>query len=138
MSECTLKLYDDNQSSNRPKEDVEVQWWREWLVKIIFGLWNQKKELLAPMGFPARPISQREIFIEKGRRVEMLKQEGLWGRTKEFPYSLDHNHNWIERRVNECATEKFGPKRDGVVKIVNTSPKKGLYEPNPELFTERC
>jgi hypothetical protein len=138
QSSLTIKLQDDNQSANRPREDNEVQWWREWLVKIIFGLWNQKKEILKRIGFPPRPISQREIFKEKCRRVEMLKQERLWGVTKEYPYAVDHGHNWIERRVNECATEKFGPKLDGVVKIVNTSARNGLYEPNPELFTKRC
>jgi len=132
----TMNLLSNSQYCNRPSEGAEVQWWREWLVKIIFGLWSEKKAVLEKMCFPPRPISQHEIFVEKCRRVEMLKQEGLWGVTREYPYGVDHGHNFIERRVNECATEEYGPKLNGIVKIVNTSARKGLYAPNPELFTK--
>ena len=142
MSNNTLKIRDDNQYSNRPIEGPEVRWWREWLVKVIFGLWNEKKEKLAPMGFPPRGISQREICREVDRRIAWLKEENLWGKTTEHPYSTgcnpDHNHNWIERRVNECAKNDVGPKTSGgILKVVCVSSRKGLYEPNTELFKMR-
>ena len=104
------------------------------MCKIIFGLWYEKKKILAKMSFPPRPISQKEIFKEKCRRVQMLKDERLWGTTKEYPYSSDHNHNFCERRVNELVTEEFGTKLDGKLKIVCVSKRKGTYEPNPALF----
>jgi len=120
----TVKLL-GYQPTQKPDEDEEVQWWRQWLVEIVFGLWNEKKQYLAKMGFPPRPIHQKEILREVTRRVKMLKDEGLWQHKA-------HEHNWIERRVNECATEEYGPKTDGILKIVNTTA--GYYEPNPELF----
>ena len=64
----------------------------------------------------------------------MLKDEGLWGTTKEYPYRSDYDHNWIERRVNELVKEEFGPKVEGKLKIVCVSKKRGTYEPNPALF----
>jgi len=125
MSELTVKL-PGYEPTGKPPENEETRWWRQWLVEIIYGLWNEKKQYLAPMGFPPRPIHQREIAREVSRRVLMLKSEGLWKHKK-------HDHNWIERRVNECATEEYGPKtEDGILKVVNTSA--GFYEPNPELF----
>ena len=124
-----------NQHSNRPIEDGHIRWWRQWLCKIIFGLWNQKKAVLENMGFPARPVSQKEIFKEVQRRTEMLQQEGLWGRTTDYPHIIMHNHNWIERRVNELAKADFGPRTaEGTLKIVCVDKRKGLYAPNPELF----
>ena len=138
MSNNVLKIRDDSQFCNRPTEGPEVSWWREWLVKVIFGLWNQKKILCASMGFPPRPVSQKEIRLEIYRRIDMLEQENLWGNTSSFPHKCKHNHNWIERRVNECAKVEFGPKTSyGILKVVCASPKKGLYEPNPELFEMR-
>ena len=134
----TMKLLDDSQYSNRPPENNEVHWWREWLCKIIFGLWYEKKEVLENIGFPARPVSQKEIFKEVQRRTEMLKQEDIWGRTVDYPYRIEHNHNWIERRNNELATNEFGLKKDGVLMIVCTDKRRGLYAPNPKLFTKRC
>lgn len=116
----------------RPPENKETQWWRCFLVKIIFGLYNEKKETLSQIGWQPQPITQAEIFREKCRRVAMLKEAGAWGNTKEYPYKNDHEHNWIERRVNECATEQFGPRIDGKVAVINTTA--GKYEPNPKLF----
>jgi len=121
-----------SQYSNRPQENDETRWWRIWLCKIIYGLWYQKKAVLENMGFPARSISQKEIYREVERRIEMLQQENMWGRTRDFPYWTVHNHNWIERRVNYLATEAYGPRKDGVLMIVN--PTAGKYMPNPELF----
>jgi len=124
-----------NQHSNRPQENSETKWWRQWLCKIIFGLHHEKKQLFAEVGFSARPISQREIRKEVERRTEMLKQENIWGKTPQFPYRTEHNHNWIERRVNELATEEFGPRtEEETLKIICVDKRKGLYEPNPELF----
>ena len=135
-----MKLLDDSQYSNRPPENDETTWWREWLVKIIFGLWNEKKEMLEKMGFPPRPISQDEIFEEKQRRIKMLQDERLWGVHPDFPYKTDHpTSNWIQRRVNELTYEDEGPKTDdGIIKIICVSKKLGLYAPNPELFTGKC
>jgi len=128
----TVKL-EGYQPTGPPEEGSEVQWWREWLVRIIFGLWKEKKDILAKRGWTARPIHQKEVLREVKRRVAMLKEEKLWGTCKEYRYSKMRGHNWIERRVNECATEEFGPKTDeGVLKIVNVTA--GLYAPNPELF----
>jgi len=127
MSELTVKL-PGYEPTGKPPEDEETRWWRQWLVEIIYGLWNEKKQLLAKMGFPPRPISQREIFWEVTRRIGMMKAEKIWKHKS-------HGHNWVERRVNECATRKYGPKtEEGILKIVNTSAQGGLYEPNPELF----
>ena len=126
MSGKTVKL-EGYKPTQKPEEDEEIRWWRQWLVEIIFGLWNEKKELLAKMGFPPRPIHQKEIYKEVTRRVSMMKNERIW-------HHKSHGHNWIERRVNECATEELGPKdEDGILKIVNTSA--GLYEPNTHLFS---
>jgi len=124
-----------DQHSNRPAENKETRWWRQFLCKIIYGLWHQKKQTLENMGFPARPISQKEIFAEVERRVSMLKQEGVWGFTKEFPCWIEHNHNWIERRVNELAGSEFAPRTvEGVLKVVCVDKKRGLYAPNQDLF----
>jgi len=110
----------------RPREDGDIKWWRQWLVTIIFGLWNEKKEMLAEQGWPSRPVSQQEIFREVNRRIYMMKKENLW------IHSV-HGHNWVERRVNELCTEELGPTTDeGVLKIVRTSDN--CYIPNPELF----
>jgi hypothetical protein len=132
QAQKTLKL-EGYKPTARPEENGEVKWWRQWLVEIIYALYFRKKQLLVEMGFPARPVHQNEIYREKCSRVLMLKAEGIWGRTQRFPHSQDHDHNWIERRVNECATEEFGPHNgNGILKVVNTSA--GLYEPNPKLF----
>lgn len=133
LSQKTLKL-EGYKPTARPEENGEVKWWRQFLVEIIWGLWFEKKRLLAEMGFPPRPVHQNEIYKEKCRRLFMLKSERVWGTTKRFPHSEDHSHNWIERRVNECATEEFGPRNsDGLLKVVNSSA--GLYEPNPAIFS---
>ena len=128
----------DSQYSNRPPENDETQWWRQWLTKIIFGLHHEKKQLFSEVGFPARPISQREIRKEVERRIEMLKQENIWGKTSQFPYRIEHNHNWIERRVNELVTDELGTKtEEGILKVVCVDKRRGLYQPNPELFKEQ-
>jgi hypothetical protein len=129
--QLTFKL-PNYKPTGKPKENGELAWWRNWLVSIVFGLWHEKKQTLSKMGFPARPVHQKEIFREKCRRVEMLKMEGLWGCTRQYPYAMDHGHNWIERRVNEVATLKYGPTVDGVLKVVNVTA--GYYAPNPKLF----
>ena len=135
----TMNLLSNSQYSNRPREGDEVQWWREWLVKIIFGLWNEKREILAKKGWPPRPISQSEIFEEKQRRTKMLQDEKMWGVHPDYPYTTDHpTPNWIQRRVNELTYETEGPKTsDGIIKIVCVSKRLGLYQPNPILFTKR-
>jgi hypothetical protein len=131
MTQQTLQ----NQYSNRPPENDDTRWWREWLTKIVYGLWHEKRETLRRMEFPSRPVSQREIFREVQRRIEWLESERLWGRCREYPFRVKHNHNWCERRVNELAKPEFGPKTaDGTLKIVCSNQRKGLYEPNPELF----
>lgn len=64
----------------------------------------------------------------------MLKDEGFWGTTKDYPYGSDHNHNWCERRINEMVKEEFAPKLNGINKIICVDKRKGLYAPNPVLF----
>ena len=104
-----------------------MKWWRQWLVEIINGLWYEKKGLMAEMGFPAKPITQQEILREVKRRVAMMKDERIW-------FHKSHEHNWIERRVNELVKEEFGPKAEnGILKIVRIAGD-NLYEPNPKLF----
>jgi hypothetical protein len=126
-----------NQYSNRPPEGEEVQWWRLWLCKIVYGLWHEKRETLAKMQFPPRPVSQREIFREVQRRIAMLKEEGLWGKCKQYPFRVEHNHNYVERRINEIAKTEFGiVDSQGRLKVVCSNSRKGLYEPNPELFSK--
>ena len=128
----------DTQYSNRPPENDETRWWREWICKIIFGLWHEKKAVLEHMGFPARPISQKEILKEVERRIEMLKDASLWGCTRDYPFWVEHNHNWIERRVNELVKADFGPRtREGSLKIICADKRKGQYEPNQKLFIRR-
>lgn len=122
MSQKTLKL-EGYQAVGRPKEDEDIKWWRQWLVEIVYGLYHEKMKLLAKMGFPPRPIHQKEIFKEVQRRISMMKDENIWRHKA-------HGHNWVERRINECATEELGPKENGKVKVVNTTG--GFYEPNPE------
>lgn len=126
MREPNLASYEH---IGRPFEDEEIKWWRQWLVEIIYGLWNEKNKALSEVGFPSRPIRQQEIYREVTRRVFMLKGEGLWNHK-------EHGHNWVERRVNELVTEEFGPKNEhGILKVVRIAGD-NLYEPNPKLFSE--
>lgn len=136
LSAKTVKL-PGYQSVGRPPEDEETQWWRQWVVEIIFGLLHEKQRTYKEMGWDMPltklKIHQSEIYREKCRRVAFLKEEKLWGNCERYPYSKNHGHNWTERRVNEAASEKFGPKtEDGKLKIVNVT--KGYYSINPKLL----
>lgn len=117
-----------------PNSDLEFH--MKLLTQIIFGLWNQKKNELAKHGWPPQAIHQNEIYAEYKARVQRYKtmDEKLGLRKDRFwpIYAKVHTHNWIERRVNYLATEKFGPKQNGILKIVNVT--KGEYAPNPQLF----
>jgi len=121
----------DYKKIRRPGEDDDMKWWRQWLVEITYGLWSEKKTLMAEMGFPAKPVTQQEIFREVTRRVAMMKGEQIW-------FHKCHEHNWVERRVNECVTEEFGPKdENGNLKLVRTAGD-NLYEPNPAIFQKEA
>lgn len=137
-SALTIKLQDSYIPMTHSNEETPLKkWWHKWLVKVIFGLWNEKKKILANMGFPPQPIHQKEICREVSRRIEMLKEMDIWGITKQYPYSKTPDHNWVERRVNYIATEEYAPKTDsGIIKIVNYTA--GYYGPNPKLFTGKC
>lgn len=117
--------------------DKDLAFHNKLLLEIIFGLWNQKKQELAQRGWLPQPIHQKEIFAEYKARVQrykdMDKELGLTGDDRYWPvYAKVHDHNWVERRVNYLATPAYGPKKDGVLMIVNTT--SGKYEPNPKLF----
>jgi len=113
-----------------PPEDDDTKWWRNFLAQIVFGIWSEKKEQYEKRGWSyAKPkVHQDEIIAEALRRVKSLKDAGVWDHK-------EHKYNWIDRRIEEAASEKFGPRNDaGILKIVNTTG--GYSEPNPELFEE--
>lgn len=139
LSGKTVKL-PGYQPVGRPDENEETQWWRQWIVEIVFSLLYEKQQIYKKMGWDLPltklKIHQSEIYREKRRRVAFLKEEKLWGRCDRYPYMKDHGHNWIERRVNEAASEKFGPRtEDGKLKIVNST--KGYYTINPCLVQSK-
>lgn len=135
MSQKTLKLK-GYQPTTYPEDnpDDDLEFHRQLLTKIVFGLWSQKREELALKGWPPQPIHQKEIFAEYKARVQRYKAMDRELGLKEFwpVYARVHDHNWVERRVNYLASERFGPKKDGVLMIVNVTA--GKYAPNEKLF----
>lgn len=130
MSGKTVKL---NGWMPQPRPDPEsddTKFHRMMIIRIVFGLYHQKKQLLAEKGMPPQPISLREIWKEFQSRREMLVS------IKEWPFPW-HTKRWLDRRINECASMellKIQPElyENGKPKIVSSSA--GLYEPSPQLF----
>jgi len=143
QSQLTVKLSGSNQHTLWPEAtpNSDLEFHMELLKKIVFSLWNRKKEILAERGWNAQPVSQKEIFAEyKAKASEFKgidKKLGLKGADRYWPsFARVHDHNWVERRVNYLATEKYGPKDSvsGILMIVNVNAKRGEYAPNPKLF----
>jgi len=127
MSEQTAKLA-GWAPQGKPAEDADIQFHRQLLVEIVFGLFNTKKEILSRMGMPPQPISLFEIYMEYRSRMAQLRSiKKSW--FKQWRWK-QHNKRWIDRRVNEIACPKYY--EDGIPKVVATTA--GLYEPNPQLF----
>lgn len=124
MSEKTLKL-DGWAAQTKPGETNDMTYHRQFLVEIVYGLYYEKKQLLATMSMPPQPISLLEIYKEYDRRVNMLKSIKEWKHTR-------HGKRWIDRRVNEISCPKYY--KDGIPKVAAASA--GLYMPNPSLFRD--
>lgn len=142
QSQLTVKLTGNQHElwpEAAPNSDLEFH--MELLKKIVFSLWNRKKETLADRGWSAQPVSQKEIYAEYNAKVAEFRgidrKLGLKGEAKYWPsFAKVHDHNWVERRVNYLATDKFGPRdpSTNLLMIVNTNAKRGEYAPNPKLF----
>ncbi len=119
----------------QPDKDLEFH--KQLLTEIIFSLWRRKKQENAQRGWPPQPVHQKEIFDEYKAKIRRYKDmdalHHLHGKDRFWPsYARVHDHNWIERRVNYLATPAWGPKKDGVLMIVNVTA--GKYAPNNLLF----
>lgn len=117
MSERTSKLSSWSPYA-RPAENDDTKFHRKMIREIVFGLFHQKKDMLAQMGMPSQPISLYEIWLEYQSRRGQLIAMKLW----KFPR---HSKRWLDRRVNECACPKYY--ENGTPKIVAVTA--GLYEP---------
>jgi len=127
------------QPTLHPEEtpDDDLRFHQSLLTQIVFGLWSAKKDELATRGWPPMPVHQKEVFAEYKARAArykaMDKELRLKGSDRYWPsHAREHDHNWIERRVNYLATEEYGPKQHGIVMVVNVTA--GQYAPNPKLF----
>lgn len=125
MSERTFKAA-GWRAQGRPAESSKIKAYRQLIREVIFGVYFRKKEILAGMGFPAQPVSLREIYLEMRSRILQLRNCGQW------PYHV-HGKRWVDRRVNECACPKYY--EDGIAKIVSITA--GKYEPNQVLFAKK-
>lgn len=122
MSECTLKAY-GWKPQGRPVESRELEAYRQLIRESIFGIYHEKKEILAEQQMPPQPVSLSEVFLEVRSRIARRQSCGQW------PFHV-HGKRWLDRRVNETATSKYYV--DGVPKIVAITA--GYYAPNPQLF----
>jgi hypothetical protein len=138
MSQQTFKLQGYQPKAfpeQEPNNDLIFH--NKLLLEIIFGLWSQKKQELAKRGWPPQPIHQNEIFAEYKARVQRYKNMDAELQLKDderfWPsYAKVYGHNWVERRVNYLATPAYGPKKEGVLMVVNVTA--GKYMPNLKLF----
>lgn len=94
MSEKTVKLSGWSRQE-RPEENDEIQFHRQLLIEIVYGLFYKKKKYLEKMGMPSQPVTLKEIWLEFCSRRQMLKS------IKEWPWGW-HEKRWVDRRVNEC------------------------------------
>lgn len=136
LSQKTVKLPGYKKKPMPDPGSQDTQFHMKLLAQIIFGLFAQKKQELAAMGWPPQPIHQNEIYEEYKARVKRYKQydKKHQGKNRYWPpFAQVHLHNWIERRVNYLATPAFGPKNETDILLI-VSPSDGLYEPNPALF----
>lgn len=124
MSECTWKA-SGWRAQGRPQDNRELEAYRQVIREAIFGIYHEKKEILAEKQMPPQPVSLGEIFLEVRSRVLRRQKCGQW------PYHV-HGKRWVDRRVNEVACPKYYA--GGVPKVVAVSA--GLYEPNHVLFVE--
>lgn len=122
MSEQTFKVF-GWKAQGRPQDNRELEAYRQLIREAIFGIYREKKEILAQRQMPAQPVSLSEVFLEVRSRVARRQACGSWS------YHV-HGKRWIDRRVNEVATPKYY--EDGVPRVVAVTA--GLYEPNPLLF----
>jgi len=138
--ELTFKTFklSGYQSKAFPEQepDRDLAFHNGFLKEVIFSLWRLKKLELAERGWPPQPVHQKEIFDEYKAKIQRYKRMdaelGLQGEDRFWPsYARVHDHNWVERRVNYLATPAYGPKKDGVLMIVNVTA--GKYAPNPKL-----
>ncbi len=105
-----------------PQTVREREAYRQLIREVVFGLFFQKKEILAQRQMPSQPVAIHEIFEEVEKRAKFKRYCCRW------PYPV-RSERWIRIRLDECTISEFYD--DGVPKIVNVA---GKFEPNPALF----
>lgn len=107
---------------SKPQEFREREAYRQLMREVVFGLFFQKRELLAQRRMQSQPVSIHEIFAEVKERIKLKQGCGKW------PYPV-RSERWMRIRLDECTNPEFYD--DGVPKLVAVA---GKFEPNPALF----
>ncbi len=112
------------------KPDEECHAYRELVKQVVFAKWGRRHEPITLEAIYSGFRDDHESVKGVKALVEDRIREGMWPFPAYPRRVFCRSKRFVDRRVNEVASDKFAG--EGLVKVVAVS--SGIYAPNPELF----